>query len=472
MTDGSFGFETITELASAFAGREASPLAYTARLLERIAALDPALTAFVGLTRERALAEAAAAEAAIRRGAAPGPLAGVPYAAKDIFDVAGEATMAGSRLLAGNVATDDCAVVRRLGEAGMVLVGKTHTAQFASTIVGINHDLGTPHNPWRREPHVPGGSSSGSAVAVAAGLVPMALASDTGGSVRAPASLCGIVGLKTTVGRVSRAGVVPLAFSYDSIGSLTRSVEDAALVYQAINGPDPRDETTQHVERHRVLGELERGVAGLRLVFGEGVAFADTDPAVEAAVRASGEVFRALGARVEGLAIPEFEAVQDMADRFVVINVEAYAANRGFLEHQAEALDPVVFWMADGKTHAASDYVAALGKQRDLRRRLAGTLRDVDAVLVPTTPIPARPVDLVDADHRAFAGRYVRNTFLGNFLGLCAVSLPCGFTAEGLPIGLMIYAKPFREEMALRVARAYEQATHWHRRHPDLAWAA
>jgi aspartyl-tRNA(Asn)/glutamyl-tRNA(Gln) amidotransferase subunit A len=470
MTDESFGFETIAQLANAFASRKLGPVDYTTRLLARIEALDPALAAFVGLTRARALAEAAAAEAAIRRGEAAGPLAGVPYAAKDIFDVAGEATMAGTRLLAGNVAGEDCTVVRRLREAGMVLLGKTHTVQFAATIVGINHELGTPHNPWHREPHVPGGSSSGSAVAVAAGLAPMALASDTGGSVRAPAALCGTVGLKTTVGRVSRAGVFPLCASYDSMGALTRSVEDAALVYQVMNGPDPGDGTTHQVERHDVMGDLKAGVTGLRLVFAEGVCFEKLDPEVDAAVRASGDIFRDLGAEVTGRTIPEFDEAHAMPDRFDVMNAEAYAANRRFLEEQAEALDPVVLWMAKGKDIEESDCRAVLEKLADLKVRLLATLRDVDAVLVPTTPIPARPVDEVDAEHGAFVARYGRITGFANLFGLSAVSLPCGFTAEGLPIGLMITAKPFQEEMALRVAQAYEQATDWHRRRPDLAW--
>ena len=470
MTDQPIGFETITQLADAFARRRLGPLDFTTQLLARIEALDPTLTSFVGLTRERALAEAAAAEAAIARGSAPGPLAGVPYAAKDIFDVAGEATMAGTRLLAGNIAEEDCTVVRRLREAGMVLLGKTHTVQFAATIVGINHELGTPHNPWHQTPHVPGGSSSGSAVAVAAGLAPMALASDTGGSVRAPAALCGTMGLKTTVGRVSRAGVFPLCHTYDSMGPLTRSVEDAALVYQAMNGPDSGDDTTRKIERHDVLGDLKGGVEGLRLIFAEGVCFDKLDPQVEAAVRAGGDVFRDLGAEVEHRPIPEFDQAHALPDRFAAMNAEAYAANRRFFEEHAEALDPVVFWMAKGKEIDESECRAALERLADLKVRLLETLSDVDAVLVPTTPIPARPVDEVDAEHGAFVARYGRITGFANLFGLCAASLPCGFTDEGLPIGLMIMAKPFREDMALRIAWAYEQATDWHRRHPDLTW--
>ncbi len=220
MPDPSLPFDSITTLAAKIRAGTLSPVSLTEALLERIAALDGRLHAFIAVTRERALAEARAAELALRGGQDLGPLHGIPYAAKDLFDVRGVATTAGTRLLAGNVAREDAAVVRRLAGAGMVLVGKTYTVQFAFGGVGINHDQGTPHNPWHATPHAPGGSSSGSAVAVAAGLVPMALGSDTGGSVRLPAALCGTVGLKTTVGRVSRAGVYPLCWTLDSVGPL------------------------------------------------------------------------------------------------------------------------------------------------------------------------------------------------------------------------------------------------------------
>ncbi|MDP6345408.1 MAG: amidase, partial [Alphaproteobacteria bacterium] len=365
--------------------------------------------------------------------------------------------------------------VRRLAAAGMVLLGKTHTVQFAATIIGINHDQGTPHNPWHAEPHVPGGSSSGSGVAVGGGLAPMALGTDTGGSVRAPSSLCGTVGLKTTVGRVSRAGVYPLSWTLDSVGPLTRSVEDAALVYQALRGFDADDDTTLHLPEQDVLANLKSGVQGLRLAFGETMFFDDLDPEVEAAVRASGAVFRELGATVDGIELPEAAATREIPDRLAGIAVEAYHYNRRLLDDHADELDPVILWLALGKEMAAPDYFALLRRRAELRRAIIERLRDVDALLVPTTPMPARPVALVDADpasHDAHARPYARNTSTGNFLNLCAVSLPCGFTNDGLPIGLMIYAKPYHEEMALRVAHAYEQATDWHFRRPDLSWAS
>src|SRR5215207_7108602 len=235
-TDSALDYATIAELGAQLRTGALGPVKLAEAFLERIGALDKRLHAFIAVTRDRALAEARAAETLLRGGHDLGPLQGVPYAVKDLYDVQGQPTTGGTRLLAGNVAAEDCSAVRRLSAAGMVLLGKTYTVQFAFGGVGINHDHGTPHNPWSSTPLAPGGSSSGSGVAVGAGLVPMALGTDTGGSVRIPAALCGTVGLKTTVGRISRAGIYPLSFTLDSVGPLTRSVEDAALVYQALAG--------------------------------------------------------------------------------------------------------------------------------------------------------------------------------------------------------------------------------------------
>ena len=263
-------YQTISELAQQIQRRTLSPMALTEHFMARIAALDGRLGAFRLVTRERALAEAEAAEAALRAGRSVGPLHGIPYALKDLFDVRGAPTTAGSHLLADNIAAEDAFVVTRLAQAGMILLGKTVTVQFAFGGVGINHHHGTPHNPWHTTPHVPGGSSSGSAVAVAAGLAPVALGTDTGGSVRIPAALCGITGLKTTVGQVSRTGVFPLSATLDSVGPLARTAEDAALVYQAIRGRDARDPSTVLMEQD-VLAGLADGVRGLRLAFAESV---------------------------------------------------------------------------------------------------------------------------------------------------------------------------------------------------------
>jgi aspartyl-tRNA(Asn)/glutamyl-tRNA(Gln) amidotransferase subunit A len=302
----------------------------------------------------------------------------------------------------------------------------------------------------------------------------MALGSDTGGSVRIPAALCGIVGLKTTVGRIGRAGIYPLSWTWDSVGPLTRTVEDAALVYQVLQGVDFRDATTVGVPPHDVLGGLDDGVEGLRLAFGETLFFDDVDPEIETAVRATGKVFQSLGAHVTSVRVPEVADVWAERARPLMIAAEACAVNGELLDRHFDALDPVVAHrMIAGRRLSATDYFATLRRYAALRERVARTLADVDALLVPTTPIPPRPLVEIDASRESYTeanGRYLRNTTVGNILNLCAVSLPCGLTQAGLPIGLMVYAKPFQEDVALRVARAYERATDWHRRHPDLAW--
>jgi aspartyl-tRNA(Asn)/glutamyl-tRNA(Gln) amidotransferase subunit A len=475
MADTSLAFLTITELAARIRAGALRPVELTEALLDRIGRLDGALHAFVAVARDRALAEARAAEIALRGGQDLGPLHGIPYAAKDLFDVKGLPTQAGTRLLATNIAAADCAAVRRLAGAGMVFLGKTHTVQFAFGGVGINHDLGTPHNPWHPVPHAPGGSSSGTAVAVAAGLAPMGLGSDTGGSVRLPAALCGTVGLKTTVGRVSRAGVYPLSFTLDSVGPLARSVEDAGLVYQTLQGADLQDATTAGVAPHDALRDLKAGVAGLRLAFGETLFFDDVEPEVADAVREAGRALAGLGAHVRSIAVPEAAEAWGEQRRAMMIGAEACVVNARFLDEHFDALDPVVSHrMLTGRRLSATDYFALLRQWAALRERVVVTLRDVDALLVPTTPLPARPLEVIDATKESYGEyntRYLRNTAVGNILNLCAVSLPCGFTRAGLPIGLMIYARPFQEDVALRVAYAYEQATAWHARRPELGWA-
>jgi aspartyl-tRNA(Asn)/glutamyl-tRNA(Gln) amidotransferase subunit A len=467
-------YESIASLSARMRAGQLSPVACVESLLARIAVLDERLRAFIRVTPERALAQARAAQSALESGADAGPLLGIPYAAKDLFDVRGVPTTAGTRLLADNVAAQDCAVVRQLAAAGMALMGKTYTVQFAYGASGVNHDQGTPHNPWHPVPHAPGGSSSGSAVAVAAGLVPMALGTDTGGSVRVPAALCGIVGLKTTVGRVSRAGVYPLSWTLDSVGPITRSVEDAALVYQAMQGADARDDSTVGVSPHDALRGLRDGVRGLRIALGETPFFEGVDAEVDRAVREAGRVLRSLGAQVTSIGVPEASAAWAEEKRPLLIAAEACAVNRIFLDQHLDALDPVIGpRMLGGRKLSTPDYFALLRRFAQLREELKWTLRDIDAMIVPTTMAAARPLAEFDATFETYLEyntKVHRNTGLGNILDLCAVSLPCGFTTEGLPIGLMVYAKPFAEDMALRVAYAYEQATEWHTRHPDLSW--
>jgi len=466
---------TIREIGASFRRGAVSPTALVERCFARIDAIDPALHSFLRLTRDRALGEARAAEAALRAGVDTGPLQGIPYAAKELFDVRGEPSTGGTHLLEHRIARDDAEAVRRLASAGMALIGKTHTVQLAYGMVGVNNDQGTPRNPWSRVPHATGGSSSGSAVAVAAGFVPMALGTDTGGSVRVPAALCGVVGLKTTVGQVSRAGVHALSWTLDSVGPITRTVEDAALVYQELQGADSRDDATSRAAPRDVLSTLEDGVGGLRIRFAETLFFHDLDPDVERAVRDTGEVFRSLGADIDSMEVPEIAEAWTLPKRALLVASEGIAANRKLFDEHFHELDPIVaLRMAPGRELEGADYLILLRSIAELRDRLQQRLRGVDALLVPTAMVPARPLEGLDKptqDYFDYNLKLNRNAGLGNLLGLCGVSVPCGFTALGLPIGLMVYAAPFREDLALRVAHAYERAAAWPPRVPDLSWA-
>ena len=468
-------FQSISELSKQIHAGALSPVELTEQCLARIEALDPTLHAFRMVTSERALAAAHAAAYALQAGHDVGPLHGIPYAAKDLFDVKGLPTTAGSPLLEDTVAGADSAVTAALARAGMIVVGKTNTVQFAYGGVGINHHHGTPHNPWHATPHVPGGSSSGSGVAVAAGMVPMALGSDTGGSVRIPAALCGTVGLKTTVGRISRAGVFPLSWSLDSVGPLTRSVEDAALIFDCLQGPDPRDPSTQGIQPQDVLTGLKDGVHGLRLAFADTVFWDGADPEVTQAVRQCGEVLSNLGAQVSHVPFTEAADALTLNPRGLVIAAEAYTIHQERIEAHYDAYDPIVGQrMINGKDVSATEYLKTTQSWDRLRAAVQHTLRDVDALLVPTTMIPAKPTADIDASMEMYSEhnlQYLRNTSIGNILNLCGLSVPCGFTRQGLPIGLMIYGKPFTEDLVLRVGYAYEQATAWHTHRPELSWA-
>jgi len=465
---------TVSELSQLLRRRELSPVELVTQTLDRIDEQNERRHAFVHVTRERALVEASAAERELAAGAWRGPLHGIPYAAKDLFDVRGEVTGAGTHLLAGNIAANDCSVVSRLSDAGMVLVGKTHTVQFAYGGVGINHDTGTPRNPWRDEPYVPGGSSSGSAVAVAAGLVPVALGTDTSGSVRVPASLCGVTGLKTTVGRVSRAGVYPLSASLDSVGPLARTVADCALVYQAIQGADAADPSTAGQSVHDVQSTMTDGVAGVRMAFIETMFFDGVDPEVAAAVRAAGDALADLGADVTSIDAPEVDEVMGGADapfRAWTVAAEACVVNRRFLDGSFDQLDPVIAHrMRQGFELSAVDLLETSDVWRRLRASFAERTAGIDAFLMPSTMLPARPVAEVDASldtYARFNADYLRNTSIGNRLEWCGLSVPCGFTGDGLPIGLMIQAPAMHEQAAIRIGHAFQQASDWHLRRPS-----
>jgi len=475
MSDVSMHWGSISELSRQIHAGAVSPVDLMEHLLARIDSLNGKLNAFRPLNPERSMASAQAAEIALQAGEDWGPLHGIPLAVKDIIDIKGLPTTAGALSLDNAVAESDATVVLKLRQSGMLILGKTQTVKFAMGAPGINRDHGTPHNPWAEDHHAPGGSSSGSAVAVAAGLAPAALGTDTGGSVRIPAALCGTVGLKTTVGQVSRAGVFPISSTLDSVGPLTRSVEDAALLYQAMHGPDSRDPSTREADDHDVLSRLRNGVRGMRIAIAEGVLWDNVNPQVASAVRAAGEVLAGLGAHLEPLELTEAKDVLAANPRLLISSVEGFLAHETLLGPEYDDYDDTLrFRITEGANAVAVAYLRARSACESLSARVLDTLADVDAFLAPTTANPALPITEIDASPEAYQhwnGAYSRNTVIGNLLGLCAVTVPCGFTKQGLPIGLMIHAKPRCESVALRVAYAYEQATDWHRRVPRLDWA-
>ena len=471
MSDMPLHWLSINNLSKRILSRSLSPVTLMEHFLDRAESLNETLGAFQLIPREQALNAARSAELALQAGHYAGPLHGIPFAAKDIIDVSGLPTTAGSSKLSGNIAKTDATVVERLRKAGMVLLGKTKTVQFAMGAPGINRDLGTPKNPWSPIHHVPGGSSSGSAVAVAAGLVPMALGTDTGGSVRIPASLCGTVGLKPTVSQVSRAGVFPISETLDSVGPLTKSVEGAAWVYQALHGADGRDRHSVTAQRHNVNEVLKNGAAGLRIAVANNIFKEELDPEVESAIELAIGVFAELGAHVENIAFSEGGRALEASPRLLISSVEGALAHEKLLPGFNSYDETLKFRLAEGRSASGVDYLRARQACVELAVEAEVTLRDFDVFISATTPSPAKPLDEVDGStdsYQYWNTRYSRNTVIGNLLGMCSVSLPCGFNSNGLPIGLMLHAPARGEETVLRAAYAFEKATKWHEKYPNL----
>ena len=464
-------FPTITALSTAIRKRELSPVEITEQYLDRIDTYNDALNAYMCITADRALAVARSAETAIAGGHYVGPLHGIPLAIKDLVDIAGLPTTGGSLLFRENIPSQDATIVQRLWKAGTILLGKTHMVEFAFGGTGVNHHYGTPWNPWDTDVHrLPGGSSSGSGVAVAADLAPAALGSDTGGSVRIPASLCGLVGLKPTFGRVSNAGVLPLDSSLDSIGPMTRCVRDAVLLYTALAGPDPADTHTWNQPIDYAQDEIENDVSGMRICLPREYFWDDADPEVETAVRGCVQVFSDQGVEVDEISVEEFEKLAELKPGRMT-SVEAYLNFKKFLENNLETFDPIVCSrMMGGKELSATEYLHMNRSREELRTSVLYRLDGIDALLTPTTAITAPTLEETDTSdtYDAVNMMLLRNTLAVNQLGLCAISLPCGLTQSGMPIGLQLIAKPYQEGRILRLARAFEDATNWNNPCPNV----
>jgi aspartyl-tRNA(Asn)/glutamyl-tRNA(Gln) amidotransferase subunit A len=453
---------SVHALSAAIQARKLSPVELTDALLARIERYDGKLHAFVALYAKEARLAAEAADKAIRSGHAVGPLHGIPIALKDLVDIEGRVTTGGSKVWRNRVSPTTATLARKLIGAGMIVLGKTHTVEFAMGGWGTNQHMGTPWNPWDPDvPRSPGGSSSGSGVAVAARLAPCAIGTDTGGSVRLPAAWCGITGLKTTIGRISVHGVLPLAATLDTPGPMTRSVEDAAILFQLLQGADPLDPLTLRHQPDDPLPSLKRGVAGLRLAVLPQAERAGVDAEVLEAYDEAVATLGRLGARIVEPALPrrlgDFAALTGR-----IIGAEGYSYVGDIVDNLDLPVDDAVrprLWL--GKDLSARDYLHALAEREAMKRAFAGPLGEIDGLLTPTTATPAVPVAEIDqASTPAVFTRMV------NFLDLCALAVPNGFSRGGLPVSLHIVCKSHDEATALRIGWAYEQATQWHTRRP------
>jgi aspartyl-tRNA(Asn)/glutamyl-tRNA(Gln) amidotransferase subunit A len=464
--------ETLAALAARIRAREISPVEATEACLARIETLGPRLRAFIHVDAEAALRTARVREAEAKAGRSRGPLHGVPLAHKDLFVWGGRAASCGTAVPEYFRAEEDATAVARLEAAGAVTLGRLNLSELALGPFGDNAHHGDAETPWRAG-HCAGGSSSGSGAAVAGGLVYGALGTDTGGSIRLPAACCGIVGLKPTYGRVSRAGAMPLSWSLDHVGPLARTVRDAAILLGVIAGVDGRDATTSARPVPDYAAVLDGSIAGLRVgvpdrFYGEGL-----DGDVRAAVDAAVAGLRELGAQVVDCALPDPALLNDLAN--AIARSESAAVHTRIVRESPHALQPAVRTRLEVGFHvSAHDYLQATR----LRARAARTFVDdvfarVDVLVAPTIPEPAPALAAVKAGSPdeivRRMGRFSRLTRPWNALGLPALSVPCGFASDGRPVGLQLVGRPFDEATVLRAGHAYEQATGWWRRRPALA---
>ncbi len=440
---------TIAEAGRALRDGSLTSVALTESVIARTEATEPSLNAFITRTDDLAREQAAAADAELQAGRDRGPLHGIPFALKDLYDTAGIATTGGSGFLRDRVPEADGFAVRRLKQAGMVLQGKLGLHEFAFGTTSNNPHFGAVHNPWNVE-HSPGGSSGGSGAAISAGSTLGTLGSDTGGSIRMPASLCGCVGLMPTYGRVSRAGVLPLSWTLDHVGPLSRTVEDAALVLNAIAGFDPDDPGCADVGVDDYTSQLGQDLRGMRVGVPREPMWVDLQPDVEAACEAALEVLRELGATVQDVEMP---LLRD-AGRSSILTAEAASYHADWISaHPEKYGDDVRAAIGLGRGVPATQYI---NDQRERRRLIDETrevLRSVDVLVSASTPITSPRIDAGDPGYQL-----ARLTSPYDITGIPAISVPCGLDGNGLPIGLMIGGRHFDEVTVCRVAHAYEQA--------------
>jgi aspartyl-tRNA(Asn)/glutamyl-tRNA(Gln) amidotransferase subunit A len=464
---------TLAEVADAIRAKRVSSVEATEASLARLKKFGgpDRLNCLAGLDEEGALRQARAADAALAQGRAKGPLHGVPLAHKDMFYRQGRPSGCGSRILKDVPAQSTAAALEALDAAGALEIARLNMVEFALGLTGHNSVVGTPRNPWNPA-HITGGSSSGAAAGVAARLVYAALGSDTGGSIRFPAAVCGIVGLKPTYGRVSRYGALALSFSLDTVGPLARTVTDAALIYEAIAGFDARDPGSSRRPAPRVRPALEGGAKGLRVGVPKSYFYDPLEPEIAERVRASLEVFRAEGARLVEVDVPDLSATNVLT--LLITAAEGAAAHAALLAERARDYGPqTLARLMTGMLAPASAYLEALAWRKAITREFCERVFAACDVLHTPITVAATPT-IAESDVGANPGFARQMTAMGhcsrpfNFLALPSIAVPCGFASNGLPVAFQLAARPFAEEVLLRAGRAYERATDWHHKAPKL----
>jgi aspartyl-tRNA(Asn)/glutamyl-tRNA(Gln) amidotransferase subunit A len=465
VSDAQLPFETITTLAPRLRKKEISPVELTDAVLDRIAAVDPKVKAYITVMRDDARANAKVAESAIAAGNYLGPLHGIPVSLKDLYYTRGVKTTAGSKILADFIPDYDAAVVERLKRAGAIIVGKTNTHEFA-----MNTWTPPTRNPWDLE-RIPGGSSGGSGAALAAGECIASTGTDTGGSIRIPASFCGVVGLKPTFGRVSRHGVIPLAWTADHAGPLTRSVEDAAILLRVMAGYDQRDPSTVNVPVPNYARALNGDIKGLRVGMPTNYFFDGLDKEVDEAVRKAIRELERLGASVQDVSFPRIGSIAIV--HACIVLTEAATYHEKWMRTRPDDYAPDVrFSLEWGKLFMGIDYVQAQRVRESIRADFATALSSVDVIAAPTLPMAASKVGedpvTIGTTKELVISATIRLNRPSNHTGLPAISVPCGFTAGGLPIGLQLIGRAFDEATVLRVAHAYEKASPWRQKRAPI----